>query len=165
MGTSILTSKRLRELLSYDGDTGLFTRIKFVSGRYGSIGRVCGTIDSHGYVSVTIDKKKHAAHRLAWFYTHGNWPKFEIDHINGSQTDNRIANLRDVQRFVNHQNRRVARQDSRVGLLGVTISRKKFRAVLSVSGKAMSLGSYETADAAHDAYVKAKRKFHPGCCI
>lgn len=36
---------------------------------------------------------------------HGGWPSRFIDHINMCKTDNRIANLRDVERCENGRNR------------------------------------------------------------
>ena len=93
----------------------------------------------------------------------GAWPKGDIDHINGKRDDNRIANLRDVPRAVNRQNVLRARADNRVGLIGVKASRNgTYEARIGVNGKYLHLGTYRTAEAAHAAYVSAKRQHHIG---
>ena len=164
MATADLTVSRLKELLSYNPVDGLFTRIAPVCGRYGRIGFVCGSPDKKGHIYVTIDKQKHGAHRLAWFYTHGVWPTRQIDHINGVRADNRMANLRDVSHSINSQNRRKAYGLS--GFLGVTKNKgKTFKAMLCVDGKNRYIGSYATPELAFEAYVFEKRKHHAGCTL
>lgn len=70
----------------------------------GSYHRV-GHIDGKGYISVSCKGRQIKAHRLAWFLYYGSFPTQEIDHINRIRTDNRIINLRDVDRIVNNNNR------------------------------------------------------------
>jgi len=97
-----LTRERLMELVSYDPSTGLFT--SKVSRPPCKIGKVLGSKQAAGYVEFRLDYKSYLAHRLAWFYIHGDWPVGEIDHINQDRTDNRISNLRDVTRSENNRN-------------------------------------------------------------
>lgn len=51
----------------------------------------------HGY--------HYKASRLAWLYMTGEWPKYEMDHINHVKDDNRWVNLRDVTPAENCANR------------------------------------------------------------
>jgi hypothetical protein len=99
----------------------------------------------------------------------GAWPLFEIDHRNGIGTDNRWKNLRDGTRSFNIQNQRRARSDNKTGFLGVHRSGKKerkgFVAKIQLDGKQRYLGVFSTAEAAHAAYLAAKRRIHPGCVI
>ena len=89
-----------------------------------------------------------------------------IDHIDGDTGNNRIANLRVVTPTLNQQNRRTARRDAaNTGLLGVRSNYKKWSAVITVNGKRVYLGSYETPEAAHAVYLEAKRKLHAACTI
>lgn len=153
---------RFRQVLSYDPETGEFIRIER-QGRMKAGTRV-GAINALGYVTVTIDRKRFGAHRLAWFFVHGRWPEGDIDHINGNRADNRIANLRDVSRSQNNQNRRIAqRNNSASGLLGVYWhkQRQKWRAQIQIDGKSKSLGLFEDKDGARLAYEAAKRVLHP----
>jgi hypothetical protein len=91
---------------------------------------------------------------------YGYWPN-EVDHVNGAKDDNRIANLREVTHSENMQNQRGARSDSKTGLLGVSAHHGKWCARIRVKGTLKHLGSYSTPEAAHQAYVKAKRVLHP----
>lgn len=161
-----LTAEGLRRHLSYDPDTGLFTR-KVSYGKWLS-GSIAGSIDVMGYIKISIAHYVTRAHRLAWLYVYGEWPKFEIDHINGVRHDNRLANLRDVNRATNTQNTQVSK--GQVGYLGVSKLRNgKFRARITktINGKITEIhvGTFTTPQDAHQAYVEAKRKFHEGCTL
>ena len=63
------------------------------------------------------------AHRVAWAIYYGEWPEFDIDHINGIRGDNRIANLRSVTRRENMKNRSVSSNNTS-GVMGVSYSRR-----------------------------------------
>jgi hypothetical protein len=84
--------------------------------------------------------------------------------MNGDRRDNRIANLRDVSRNTNAENRHLPRRGHAVGLLGVVWRprNKKFEARIHVDGKYMYLGIYHTKEEAHAVYLQAKRKHHAG---
>ncbi|MGV8823023.1 HNH endonuclease signature motif containing protein [Methylibium petroleiphilum] len=165
-----LTAQRLRELLHYDPETGVFTRAIQLSPR-APAGVVVGGISPRGYVQMGVHQAgNHVAHRLAWLYVHGCWPTGEIDHINGVKTDNRIANLRDVSRTVNQQNRVAALRTNRsTGVLGVERkpgnAARPFLVRIRADGKRVRIGSFDTIEAASEAYIKAKRALHEGCTL
>ena len=152
----MLTMTRLTKLMRYDSETGIFIRLVSTS----NIVRVGDRADSHvgnGYRRVWIDGRRYFAHRLAWFYVHGEWPKDEIDHINGNPSDNRIGNLREASRSQNLMNTRL-RSDNMVGLKGVTEFGCRWRATIKDAGKQRHLGLFDTPEAAHDAYRCAAEK-------
>lgn len=167
MADANLTPELLRQLLDYDPETGVFTnRVKRGKSR-SYPGEVAGHLHKFGYRVTTIRYVRYPEHRLAWLYVHGTWPTGEIDHINGNRADNRIANLRDVTPQINQENRRIAHQGSRTGLLGVYPSSKgdKWISRIRVQGKVNHLGTFDCPDAAHAAYIEAKRRLHKGCTI
>lgn len=168
MAGEILTAERLRELLDYDPDTGAFKWRVRLSNRV-SIGSVAGAYNSHtGYTSISIDRRLHRAHRLAWLHVTGSWPEGPIDHVNGQRSDNRWSNLRAATTSLNQQNLREARGDTNSGLLGVYRTDKKqhpWRAAIGHMGKSQHLGNYATKREAQRAYLRAKRRLHEGCTI
>jgi hypothetical protein len=161
--TQDLTAARLRELLSYDPDTGQF--IWLVKRGKARLGMSAGTNHVRGYRCIFIQGKNYLAHRLAWLWVHGAWPDQQIDHINGDRLDNRMANLRQVTNAINSQNRRRANKNNSSGRLGVSQNANGFLSLIRIDGNLIRIGLYETADEAHAAYLQAKRQHHAGCTI
>lgn len=88
--------------------------------------------------------------------------------VDRSRDDNRLNNLRDVSASVNSQNLRgVTRRNVSTGFLGVTQHKllKKFQSQITCNGKTHYLGLFSSAEAAHSAYLEAKRRLHEGCTI
>jgi len=168
MAIDIITQIRLKTLVDYDENSGIFTRL-LSNSNYTKVGDIVGCKQKSGYLSAQIDGKKYLMHRLAWLYVHGHFPEEDIDHINGIRSDNRISNLRSVTRSVNLQNKRRADTDSMSGLLGVCWSkdRNKWLAQIRIpfAKSNKMLGRFDTKEEAHQAYLVAKRKYHEGCTI
>lgn len=165
MATHSLTAARLRELLHYDPETGVFTWRVFRCGR-AMPGAVAGR-KSGGYWCINIDGKTFKASRLAWLYVTGEYPTNVVDHRDTDRLNNRWANLRDIPQPHNLQNQRQAQSDNILGVLGVTRHAKnnKFQARITLNSKTRSLGYFHTAELAHAAYLEAKRRLHAGCTI
>lgn len=163
MASPNLTQARLRALLHYDPDTGLFQWRNRKHGRARNKTHA-GCVEKRiGYASIGIDGKVYKAHRLAWLYVHGKWPSGVIDHINHKKADNRIANLRDTNDEQNHHNR--ARETkSASGHLGVTWHQRDARwmAHIEASGKRHHLGYFTDLNEAIAARKAAERVYHPG---
>ena len=158
-----LTHVRLRELLLYDPETGVFTWR--ANRRRVKAGDVAGYVDPRGYIQIGIDGSLHRANRLAWLYMTGEWPAGDVDHRDTDGANNRWLNLRDVSRSVNMQNRRRANTNNKTGLLGVSSIRNRFHATIWLGKKQRLLGAFDTAEEAHATYVEAKRRLHAGCTI
>ena len=60
-----ITAERLKQVLSYDPDTGIFRWL--VGGRRRIKGAVAGTV-RYGYRRIMVDGSKYSAHRLAWLF-------------------------------------------------------------------------------------------------
>ena len=154
MNPKILTQSRLKELLHYDSETGLFTWLR----KHGTKAKMsqAGYVNERGYVDISVDGKNYRAHRLAWLYVNGNFPIGVIDHIDGDKENNRINNLRDVHNSVNLLAHRKLNSNNTSGFKGVHKNPKGWRAEVTVRGKLICLGTYETPREASIAYISAK---------
>ena len=149
-----LTAERLRELLSYDPETGGWTRIKHCArGSHIKVGDAAGYRDDRGYLRIWVDGRKYRGYRLAFLYVTGRWPKNEIDHKDGDTTNDRWDNLREATRNENMRNEKLHR-DSGSGLKGVTWHKpsRRWRAQICVHYRRLAIGYFDSAEAAHEAY-------------
>jgi hypothetical protein len=152
MTDKIISQATLKQILSYDAKTGVFTWLKS--------GKVAGSLLPHGYLRITIQSKGYYAHRLAWLYCHGKWPAKNIDHINQQKNDNRIANLRDVGQSQNGHNQNVRRNNTS-GCKGVSFDTKskKWAAYMMLNRKKLSLGFHSSLALAVTARKQAEQKY------
>jgi hypothetical protein len=165
MANCDITLERLQELLHYDPESGVFTSKRWRGGS-ARANRPAGTIMKRsGYVRIQIDGRLYMGHRLAWLYMTGKHPSQQIDHIDGNRQNNRFSNLREVSQTLNSQNQRKAKSHNKTGYLGVSIAYKKYHAQIKVHGTPVHLGYFTSAEAAHEAYLAAKRKYHEACAI
>ena len=131
--------------------SGRFTPIKFWENNCGY--NICG---------VVIDGRPTALleHRLVWKMAHPDWDIFDsspdnfIDHYNRDRRDNRLENLH----VVTHQQNTFNRSDVK----GYTLRPSgKWLAKIAINGKQKHLGLYVTEEEARNAYLEAKKKYHP----
>lgn len=155
----MLTQTRLKELLYYDSETGVWTWR--VTHHRIFTGDVAGSItNSHGYRSITIDQQSHLAHRLVFLYMTGEWPREDVDHQNLNREDNRWCNLREATRSENHANRRV-RKDNRCGLKGVCLHKQSGLWMMQIKMNVEKRTKlFRTPEEAHAAYCAAAEKIH-----
>ncbi len=153
----MLTQDRLRKLLVYEPDTGIFCwRLSRGSAK---AGRTAGARNVTGYVHIKIDRIGYPAHRLAWLYVRGEpIPQF-LDHIDCDRANNRLDNLRSATRSQNGFNRDGAHQNS-IGLKGVSRSEYGWSARTSINGKSVHIGFFKTAAEASAAYDAFSSKMH-----
>lgn len=147
----------LKKILDYNPETGIFTWL--IRPRRRACSPVAGTI-SLGYRRICIKQHHYSAHQLAWLYVTGQWAGGEIDHINGVKDDNRWVNLRKADRQTNQANSKI-RVSNKTGFKGAgspLAGRRKFPARITVNYKTLWLGSFDTAQEAHDAYLAAARE-------
>lgn len=152
-----LTQARLKELLHYDPETGVFTwRVK--KGR-AEAGSAAGTRHNAGYTTLKIDGVKYLRHRCVWLYEYGRWPREEVDHVNGDRGNDTLENLRECSSAENKQN--IPLHGRRPGrLLGAVLTRGRWRATIRIRGQAVCVGHFDTPEEAHKAYLAAKEKLH-----
>lgn len=97
-----------------------------------------------GYLRSAIKDEKFLAHRVMWAICHGEWPRAEIDHLNGDRADNRLANLRAADRTRNMRNAR-RRSDNTSGVTGVRWRPgiRKWESRIRVGKRDVTLGYFE----------------------
>ena len=163
----MLTQQQLKSVLTYNESMGVFTRI--------STGKITGCW-ADGYVVVHIFGKRYFAHRLAWLYVYGEWPKNQIDHIDRVKYHNWISNLRDATPTENSLN--TPRSDNPkqrwpCPATSTTVlpadfgmgdgiyyrkDRNKYRARIWTGGrKRVSLGCFQTFDEALKVVIAARK--------
>lgn len=117
------------------------------------------------YVPGAGTKCNQMEHRLVYALANGSCPDAQIDHKDRDKSNNRPSNLRVATREENMQNVSEARCSSSSGLLGVWRTANKAKpwvSTLRVGGKRFHLGVFRTKEEAHEAYMQAKERHHPG---
>ena len=155
-----LTAELLKSLLSYDAETGLF-RWLVSPAKNVRAGDIAGSDIGQGYVTIAICGKNYRGHRLAWLYVHGVWPSNILDHINGVRSDNRISNLREASLVLNAWNSRRSPERNSLGVVGVSRSRNKFRALINANKVRYDLGTFASINEAEAAHEAAKARLFP----
>ena len=164
MMNNILTQDILKELLDYSFESGVFTwktrderhfnlerDCKAWNNRFS--GKIASGFDGRGYETISILHKAYKSHRLAWLYVHGRLPDDEIDHINGNILDNRIANLREVDRAGNNRNLKLNKRN-KTGKMGVRFDSRRNRWYARIGEK--HLGSFKLKEDAISAREEAE---------
>jgi len=154
----LISLERLRYILDYNSKSG-----KFIA-KIGRQGRTKGAIaggraKGEPYWKIRLDGRQYYAHRLAWFWNTGSWPKEQIDHIDNDPTNNRFENLREATHAENRWNSR-RRPTSSSPYKGVAKSGTKWVSSIKRNGAYTYLGTFDTADEAHSAYCQAGRDLH-----
>lgn len=153
-----LTQQRLKDILSYNPDTGHFlwrvernVRIR--------AGARAGTQHSKGYRQVSIDFRLYLEHRLAFLYMTGAWPEQWLDHRDGDRSNNAWANLRPCSPSENSQN--TSTRASSSGIKGVYWCKTRSHWIARAKlGRQVVQGAFSTLDAATDAVKQYRAALH-----
>jgi len=162
----LLTEEKLKKLLHYNPDTGVFTWRKRTGANNMGFNKKyadkeAGTISysneiKRRNIGITIDKKIqiYFAHRLAFLYMDGRWPKCIVTHINGKSLDNRWFNLKDVARRQTQKNIKLSKRN-KSGHQGVHWNKSHSKWRVTIGRK--YIGSFKDLDDAIDARRKAEK--------
>lgn len=153
----LITYERLREVLDYDPETGVF-KWKVAVARRVKIGDEAGNI-KNGYLEIECEGTRAYAHRLAWLWMTGKWPPQCIDHINLVRIDNRFSNLR-LATFKDNAGNRLPNRNNKSGMKGIfyRADRRKWAAHIYINGRSTHLGHFGTAEEARAAYKEAAER-------
>lgn len=154
-----LTADWLRANMHYEPSTGEFWWTKPGFGR--TVGKRLGSrLWSKGksYIAMKINGEVYYAHRVAWLYVYGEWPKGLIDHIDDDRSNNAIENLR-----IATSSQNAARRNTKRAIApsrGVFPHGPGFVARIHHAGKRHYLGYFKTADAAQAVYEAKAKEIH-----
>jgi hypothetical protein len=159
---SDLTVDYVRSQVSYDPRTGEFTWLVNRKHMKAGMRAGCARIVRGGkpYRIIGVGGRKHLEHRLAFFTMTGEWPSFEVDHIDGNGCNNQWTNLRDVDGTTNRRNqRRMSKNKS--GYTGVCWHTRnlKWEVKIGVNGDFINLGYFESLEDAIAARKNANQKY------
>ncbi len=170
-----ISASTLRSMLDYDQETGALTwRARTPDMFKGGIrpkasscscwntqfaGKEAGAVNGSGTRIIRINGRLYLAHRLAWLWMTGEWPKEEIDHVNRCPSDNRFLNIREATRSQNQAN---TLGKNKSGVKGVYWNTKanKWLAQIRVNGRQQSIGYFDALEDAAAAYANAARETH-----
>lgn len=117
-------------VMAYDKETGLFT---WTTEKYKRKGEVAGSYDRKGYCKLKLNYKHFQAHRLAYFLSFGlEYQGYEIDHIDGNTSNNKLSNLRLASSSQNATNKKL-NSNSKTKVKNVYFDNKKNRFVARIT--------------------------------
>lgn len=149
----MLTQADVKHLFDYHPDGKLIW--KNPTNRAVKPGTVAGVKKPAAYSVVSISAKIYMVHRLVYLWHTGEWPQI-VDHIDNDKTNNRIENLRAATPEQNMANRRGWAGRKK----GVVPAGSRWGAVIRAAGKQYWLGTFDSEDEAHAAYVEAANRLH-----
>lgn len=155
---SLPPPKLLRKLLEYEPETGLlFWKARGENSQWD--GRFAGkeaftTTLKSGYRFGRIYYAGFYAHRVAWAIYYDAWPVFQIDHLNGIRSDNRIENLRSATQSENSKNSAIPSHNTS-GVVGVSWDKKAKK-------WASHIGVYTPDYITRSGHKRNSRKLHLG---
>ena len=155
----MIDAQELRKNLRYEKETGDFWWIVSRPGLPN--GRPAGSFMTNGYRKIRMDGANYLSHRLAWLYVHGEWPKHEIDHVDGDPSNNAWSNLRSASHRQNLRNQRIS-SNNKSGFKGVSWHKAGGRwcAQIKSDDKVVYLGLFDCPREAHAAYCAAGRSLY-----
>ena len=98
---------------------------------------------------------------LIFLWVNRRWPDTDcLDHIDGNSANDSIANLREATVTQNAWNHHKRARRIRLPMGVRKIGSGRYQARISVHGRQIHLGAFDTATAAHDAYQAKRREFY-----
>ena len=152
-----LTQLELLQEVSYNSESGMFISLK--NSKCRKIGDLLGTLTKRGYVVIRVLGNQYKAHRLAWLYMTGSFPKGMLDHKDTIKSNNQWSNLREATTYENAWNVGVHPKSS-TGFKGVCKRKCGYEVSIQANGKRKYLGVFKTAEEAGKAYTEAAKQLH-----
>jgi hypothetical protein len=165
----MLTQLRLRELLVYEPETGIFWWRRQSNATGPTLGvrerwanQRAGALTVQGYSIINVDGERFRSVRLAWLYMTGEWPTNHIDHINGDPADDRWVNLREATRSENMANAKLIRTNNTSGARGVSWNKRleKWHARVNFERRLYHCGYFNSFEEAVESRDRKAAQLH-----
>lgn len=154
-----ITQSRLKEVCTYDPETGIFEGI-IDRGRKYKVGDPFGKPEKKGYLQVTIDGRTYHLQRLAWLYVYGVFPENQVDHRNNVPDDNRISNLREADRYQQSWNKSGDQSRNLPKNVHFLKASKKFRVTINKHGSVAFTKEFGTLEEASRVAQQKRNEIH-----
>lgn len=160
--------ERVRELFTYDPDTGVLRWAKPSCVRI-KPGDLAGGLKSNDplfrYWVVRMDGKRYRRSRLVWAHWYGEDPGDDVDHRDRDKANDRIANLRlatHTQNMVNTVFKKTVHHGMPRGVAPKLLRGKfvGYRGRANINGRRVDLGPYSTAEKAGEAVRRRLASAH-----
>lgn len=152
----MIDANTLRLLLSYAPQEGVFYWTNPPKGHLNLLGKEAGSStpsrSGKRYVNIQINGRKYKRSRLAFLYMNGRWPTEMMDHKNGSSLDDMWSNLREASATQNSWNHKTRKRSQSLPMGVRQDVRGKFVARIGHNKTLITIGTFETVEAAHRAY-------------
>lgn len=120
-----ISKEELDDIVFYDESSPSCLRWKSYRSSSASEGDIAGGLNTHGYYTVSIKRKRYYAHRIVMLLAGFTLSEHEVvDHINGNKSDNRIENLVITTQNGNSKNRAMPKNNS-TGVTGVFYDKRR----------------------------------------
>jgi hypothetical protein len=148
----------LRRTFAYSPTTGEL--IWLVQSGRAKPSQVAGCM-SHGYLQTKLNGVQYRVHRIIWKLVTGKDPHpLQIDHADGNPLNNRWENLRLATVEDQSRNRRSPATKTSGLPKGVRRNRGRYQAQLRQGKECLHLGTFDTPEKAHQAYLDAINEHH-----
>lgn len=144
----MITQERLKELLDYNPETGVFTWKIDGNNQYVKKGMEAGTLYNNDYIMIMVEGERQGAHRWAFLYMEGYIPEF-VDHIDRNPQNNRWKNLRSASKPQNCRNKKHKKSKSGYANVMWAKDRQKWRVqITDETGRKRMKGTFNYEDLA-----------------
>lgn len=155
-----LTHEKLKELLHYEPNTGIFTRLKGSITRPQVTNKPIGSKNNMGYIVIPLYSRRFLGHRLACFYMTGEWPKNQVDHIDLNKANNKWENLREATNRQNHFNKR-KQSNNTSGYKGIVYDKSRDKWKIQIVADDIRFSKrFDTKEEAINAYPNIVKLLH-----
>lgn len=149
----MLTQKRLREIMTYEPETGAFL---WIAGH--RKGQPAGTAhDARGFMKAKIKGVTYPLQRLASLWMTGFLPAHDVEHIDGDHGNNAWSNLRAGTRTQGDAYR-LGLVPQPTGVEGVWLYAGRYHAMVDTDMIRLNIGDFATLAEAASARAYAIRK-------